>query len=77
MTQISTVKQQQQDTVSLKTWIGVIGGWLTDNLGWEYNFYLNIIPGIIMLAAIAYAIPAKPMQLNQLKRGDWGRTVSF
>ena len=48
-----------------------IGGWLTDNLGWEFNFYLNIIPGIIMLAAIAYAIPAQPMQLNLLKRGDW------
>ena len=48
-----------------------IGGWLTDNLGWEYIFYLNIIPGIIMLMAIAYAIPPKPMQLNKLKRGDW------
>ncbi|HEY9767148.1 MAG TPA: DHA2 family efflux MFS transporter permease subunit [Coleofasciculaceae cyanobacterium] len=48
-----------------------IGGWLTDNIGWEYNFYLNIIPGVIMIAAIAYAIPAQPMQLNLLKRGDW------
>lgn len=48
-----------------------IGGWLTDNIGWEYNFYLNIIPGAIMLAAIAYAIPAKPMQLHLLKNGDW------
>jgi MFS transporter, DHA2 family, multidrug resistance protein len=48
-----------------------LGGWLTDNLGWQYNFYLNIIPGILMLSAIAYAIPAKPMQLNLLKGGDW------
>lgn len=48
-----------------------IGGWLTDNLGWEYIFYLNIIPGIIMLTAIAYAIPSKPMQLHLRKNGDW------
>lgn len=54
-----------------------IGGWLTDNLGWEYNFYLNIIPGIIMLMAIAYAIPAKPMQLNLLKNGDWWGILSM
>src|SRR4028119_365257 len=30
-----------------------LGGWLTDNLGWQYNFYLNLIPGIVMLSAIA------------------------
>ncbi len=48
-----------------------LGGWLTDNFGWQYNFYLNIIPGILMLSAIAYAIPAKPMQLNLLNGGDW------
>ncbi|WP_319421184.1 MDR family MFS transporter [Pleurocapsa sp. FMAR1] len=54
-----------------------IGGWLTDNLGWEYIFYLNIIPGIIMFAAIAYAIPPKPMQLHQLKRGDWWGILSM
>lgn len=48
-----------------------LGGWLTDNLGWQYNFYLNVIPGILMLSTIAYAIPAKPMQLNLLKGGDW------
>ena len=30
-----------------------------------------------MLAAIAYAIPAKPMQLNLLKRGDWWGILSM
>jgi len=30
-----------------------LGGWLTDNLGCQYNFYLNITPGILMLSAIA------------------------
>lgn len=48
-----------------------LGGWLTDNLGWQYNFYLNVIPGILMLVTIAYAMPARPLQLNLLKQGDW------
>jgi DHA2 family multidrug resistance protein len=54
-----------------------LGGWLTDNLGWQYNFYLNVIPGIIMMSAIAYAIPPKPMQLNLLKQGDWWGILSM
>jgi MFS transporter, DHA2 family, multidrug resistance protein len=48
-----------------------IGGWLTDNYGWEYIFYLNLIPGVIMLAGVWYGIAAKPMQLQLLKNGDW------
>ncbi|HEY9635019.1 MAG TPA: DHA2 family efflux MFS transporter permease subunit [Coleofasciculaceae cyanobacterium] len=54
-----------------------LGGWLTDNLGWQYNFYLNVIPGIIMLATIAYALPQQPMQLNLLKGGDWWGIISM
>lgn len=30
-----------------------IGGWLTDNYGWPAIFYLNLVPGVLMLAAIA------------------------
>lgn len=48
-----------------------IGGWLTDNFGWEYNFYLNIIPGILLVAMVWYAIEPQPLQLNRLKGGDW------
>lgn len=54
-----------------------LGGWLTDNFGWQYNFYLNLIPGIIMLSAIAYAIPARPMKLDLLKRGDWWGIITM
>jgi DHA2 family multidrug resistance protein len=54
-----------------------LGGWLTDNLGWQYNFYLNVLPGILMITMIAYAIPAKPMQLNLLKQGDWWGIISM
>ncbi len=54
-----------------------LGGWLTDNLGWEWNFYLNFGPGILMLAAIAYAVPAEPMRLGELRRGDYVGIVSM
>src|SRR5919199_1318651 len=54
-----------------------LGGWLTDNLGWQYNFFLNLIPAILMMSAFFYAIPAKPMQLNLLKGGDWWGIISM
>ncbi len=48
-----------------------VGGWLTDNIGWEWNFYLNFLPGVVMLAGIIYAVPAEKMHLSELKRGDY------
>jgi len=48
-----------------------IGGYLTDNFGWEYIFYLNVIPGIALVAILSYALEATPMQLDLLKKGDW------
>jgi DHA2 family multidrug resistance protein len=47
------------------------GGWLTENFSWHYVFYINLIPGILLIAAVWYAINARPMQLNLLKGGDW------
>ncbi|UFH48218.1 MDR family MFS transporter [Pseudomonas sp. KNUC1026] len=48
-----------------------IGGWLTDAWSWRGIFYLQLIPGVALLAAIAWSIDAKPMQLAMLRRGDW------
>ena len=48
-----------------------IGGWLTDNYGWPTIFYMNLVPGAVMLAALFYALPSSPMQLGLLRRGDW------
>jgi DHA2 family multidrug resistance protein len=59
-------------TVTLAPAIGpALGGWLTDRFGWQWNFYVNVIPGVIMLAAIWFAIDKKPMKLDELRRGDW------
>ena len=48
-----------------------IGGWLTDNYGWPAIFYLNLIPGVLMLAAIAGGLDDEPRKFSLLRRGDW------
>jgi DHA2 family multidrug resistance protein len=48
-----------------------IGGWLTDNYGWQTIFYMNLVPGVLMLAGLIYALPASKAQLGLLRHGDW------
>ena len=48
-----------------------VGGWLTDSYGWQWVFYINLLPGILMLSAILFAIKRTPMQLGLLSEGDW------
>jgi DHA2 family multidrug resistance protein len=48
-----------------------IGGYLNDNYGWEFIFYVNLVPGALMLAMLFYALPKSAMQLGLLKQGDW------
>src|ERR1700716_1432268 len=48
-----------------------IGGYLTENWGWQYIFYVNLVPGVIMIAMLWFALDRAPMQLNLLREGDW------
>jgi DHA2 family multidrug resistance protein len=48
-----------------------IGGYLTDYYGWPYVFYVSLAPGLVMLAALFYALPKAAMQLGLLRQGDW------
>jgi DHA2 family multidrug resistance protein len=48
-----------------------IGGYLTDYYGWPWVFYVNLAPGLLMLAALWYALPKSAMQLRLLRQGDW------
>jgi DHA2 family multidrug resistance protein len=48
-----------------------VGGWLTDTYGWPTIFYINLIPGAVMVPALIYGLPRAPMQLGLLRRGDW------
>jgi DHA2 family multidrug resistance protein len=48
-----------------------IGGYLTENWGWEYIFYVNLVPGTLMLAMLWFSLEARPMKLALLREGDW------
>jgi MFS transporter, DHA2 family, multidrug resistance protein len=48
-----------------------IGGYFTDNYGWPWIFYINLVPGAVMLAALWYGLPKSAMQFGLLRRGDW------
>jgi DHA2 family multidrug resistance protein len=49
----------------------LIGGWLTDNYGWPFVFYINIIPGAMLISAVWFTMEKQPMNLGLLKKGDW------
>ncbi|GAA6616552.1 DHA2 family efflux MFS transporter permease subunit [Scytonema sp. NUACC26] len=48
-----------------------LGGWLTENFSWQYSFYINAFPGLLMLAGVWYGIKQERPQLQLLKQGDW------
>lgn len=48
-----------------------IGGWITDAYGWRYIFFLNLVPGAIMLPALMWGLSPAPMHLDRLWKGDW------
>jgi DHA2 family multidrug resistance protein len=54
-----------------------IGGWLTENFTWHYIFYLNIIPGLLLIGAVWYGLNRQPLQLHLLKQGDWFGIISM
>ncbi|MEK1850841.1 MAG: DHA2 family efflux MFS transporter permease subunit [Phyllobacterium sp.] len=48
-----------------------IGGYLTENYGWQTIFFINAIPSAIMAIALAATLEKTLMQLHLLKEGDW------
>ncbi|MEH2471736.1 DHA2 family multidrug resistance protein [Nitrobacteraceae bacterium AZCC 2161] len=48
-----------------------IGGYLTENYGWQTIFFVNVLPTIVMVTALYLTLEHKPMQLGLLKEGDW------
>jgi DHA2 family multidrug resistance protein len=54
-----------------------IGGYLTENFGWEYIFYVNVVPGAIMIGMLFFSLEAKPMKLSLLREGDWAGIITM
>jgi DHA2 family multidrug resistance protein len=54
-----------------------IGGYLTENYGWQTIFFVNTPPSMMMVLALAFTLERTPMQLSLLKEGDWAGIVTM
>jgi DHA2 family multidrug resistance protein len=54
-----------------------IGGYLTENYGWQTIFFVNVVPTIVMVSALYLTLERQPMQLKLLKEGDWAGIVTM
>jgi DHA2 family multidrug resistance protein len=54
-----------------------IGGYLTENYGWQTIFFINTVPSLVMIAALALTLEREPMQLGLLRHGDWAGIVTM
>jgi len=48
-----------------------IGGYLTENYGWQTIFFVNVVPTAAMVAMLYPTLERQPMQLGLLREGDW------
>jgi MFS transporter, DHA2 family, multidrug resistance protein len=48
-----------------------IGGYLTENYGWQTIFFVNVVPTAVMVTTLYFTLERQPMQLHLLKEGDW------
>src|SRR6201993_4581307 len=53
-----------------------IGGFLTENYGWQTIFFVNVAPTIVMVAALYFTLERQPAQLSLLREGDWAGIVT-
>jgi DHA2 family multidrug resistance protein len=54
-----------------------IGGYLTENWGWQYIFYVNVVPGAVMIGMLYFSLDEKPMKLSLLREGDWAGIITM
>jgi DHA2 family multidrug resistance protein len=48
-----------------------IGGYLTENYGWQTIFFVNVVPTAVMVTMLYVTLERQPMQLGLLREGDW------
>ena len=54
-----------------------IGGYLTENWSWQYIFYVNLVPGAVMIGMLYFSLEAKSMKLSLLREGDWPGIITM
>ncbi len=50
-----------------------IGGYLTENYGWQTIFFVNVVPTVVMVATLYLTLERQPMQLQPAARGRLAR----
>jgi DHA2 family multidrug resistance protein len=54
-----------------------IGGYLTENWSWQCIFYVNLVPGALMIGMLWFSLESKPMKLLLLREGDWPGVITM
>jgi MFS transporter, DHA2 family, multidrug resistance protein len=54
-----------------------IGGYLTENWGWQYIFYVNLVPGALMVGMLWFSLERSPMKFELLRQGDWPGVITM
>ncbi|MGY4489967.1 DHA2 family multidrug resistance protein [Pseudomonas sp. TE3610] len=54
-----------------------LGGWLTENFGWQYIFYINVPPGLLMIAGLLYGLEKKAPHWELLKSTDYAGILTL
>ncbi len=49
----------------------VIGGWITDTLDWRWLFYINLVPGFLVAAGVAWLVDLDDPDPGELAKGDY------
>jgi DHA2 family multidrug resistance protein len=48
-----------------------LGGYLSELYGWPSIFYINWVPGVLLVAGVYWGLDKEPMDLRQLFKADW------
>lgn len=48
-----------------------LGGYLSELYGWPSIFYINWVPGILLIAGVAYGLDHEDRKLSELFNADW------
>jgi DHA2 family multidrug resistance protein len=54
-----------------------LGGWLTQAYSWRWIFYLQVPPGLLLLAAIGWSMPSEEAPRGRLREGDWAGILTM
>jgi DHA2 family multidrug resistance protein len=59
-------------TITMAPALGpTIGGWLTETLGWQYIFFINVAPAIAAMVLMSFGLESEPARPGELRHGDW------